>query len=282
MKFKLPVVILGCFAFTCAFANRQVPVLSAQQNAAQITQQMNGNLTDPPVGPSRVAGQEAGTAMPAQAQGQRQSNVFLLQKINSLTAQMNQLRGQLEVQAHDLKLLRDQQKAFYQDLDQRIARQTARQPQAPATQQKAASAPLPVPQALAPAALKPQGEKASYESAFDLIQKRQFVAAINAMQQFLKTFPKSQYAPNAHYWLGELFVTQNETATAVDEFNTVIKQYPDSPKVAPSMLKLGLIYYNQQKFNQARKQLSSVKNKFPDTASARLAKTKLEKMAALD
>ena len=47
-------------------------------------------------------------------------NAKLIDKIQSLQQEVQELRGQLEVQAHDLKLLQQQQVAFYKDLDARL------------------------------------------------------------------------------------------------------------------------------------------------------------------
>ena len=48
------------------------------------------------------------------------NNGLLLDKIQGLQHDIQELRGQLEVQAHDLKLLQEQQLSFYKDLDARI------------------------------------------------------------------------------------------------------------------------------------------------------------------
>lgn len=49
------------------------------------------------------------------------NNAKLIDKIQSLQQEIQELRGQLEVQAHDLKLLQQQQVAFYKDLDARLS-----------------------------------------------------------------------------------------------------------------------------------------------------------------
>lgn len=53
------------------------------------------------------------------------NNAKLVDKILSLQQELQELRGQIEVQAHDLKLLQQQQLAFYKDLDTRLGGSTA-------------------------------------------------------------------------------------------------------------------------------------------------------------
>ena len=48
-------------------------------------------------------------------------NANLIEKVLNLQKEVQELRGQLEIQAHDLKLLQQQQLAFYKDLDSRLS-----------------------------------------------------------------------------------------------------------------------------------------------------------------
>ena len=50
------------------------------------------------------------------------------------------------------------------------------------------------------------GEAEAYRAAYALVQGRQFEQAIPAFKQFLQRYPDGQYAANAHYWLGELYL----------------------------------------------------------------------------
>ena len=47
----------------------------------------------------------------------------LAEQVHNLQAEIQELRGQIEVQAHDLKMLQQQQLAFYKDLDSRLQNQ---------------------------------------------------------------------------------------------------------------------------------------------------------------
>lgn len=217
--------------------------------------------------------------------GTGQTPDILLSRIQQMQQEILQLRGQLEVQAHDLKLLKQQQTAFYQDFDQRLnnmkgnkssdgLRQTQTDQTAMNQQTPAAK---PAPTQVAKQA-DPQQVAASYEAAYHLIQQKQFTQAVDAMQTFLKNYPNNPYTANAHYWLGELYLAQSETDKAIQEFTTVIQQYPQSTKVAASTLKLGFAYYDKGQTDLAKQELQKVQQQFPDTTSARLAQARLDSM----
>jgi TolA-binding protein len=58
---------------------------------------------------------------------------------------------------------------------------------------------------VAPAAAQP-GEAEAYEAAYALVRSQKFDQAVTAFQQFQRNYPAGMYAPNAYYWLGELYL----------------------------------------------------------------------------
>ena len=203
-----------------------------------------------------------------QLQGSR--GAVLLNKLQALQTELQELRGKLEVESHDLKLLRDQQRAFYKDLDGRL---NQLQPAKEDLNKQATVEPV------KPSVVAVAGDDVqTYSLAFELVKAKKFGQAVAAMRAFVETFPKSHYAPNAHYWLGELYLLQGKLAQSVAEFQTVISQYPTSSKVAGARLKLGFAYYDLGKTQEAREELSKIKRDFPNTALARLAEARLNDM----
>jgi TolA-binding protein len=152
-------------------------------------------------------------------------NAKLIDKIQNLQQEIQELRGQLEVQAHDLKLLQQQQIAFYKDLDTRLnggsgqsaqaklttdlsleAKKTPSQPSTPSVPTKVtetAVTPLPV---LPVSKINPADEQIGYLAAYELVKNKRYDDAIKAMQIFAQKYPKGGYTANAEYWLGELFL----------------------------------------------------------------------------
>ncbi len=222
------------------------------------------------------------------------NNSVLLDKVQGMQQEIQELRGQLEVQAHDLKLLQEQQVTFYKDLDARLPNEplkTAKNgPSADMSINPTASAKNPITVDTIPtkpiigpvinntARNNPADEQISYLAAYELVKNKRFDEALTAMQTFVTQHPQGGYTANAHYWLGELYMVKKNYSGAIDHFNTVLKQFPSSSKSAASMLKIGYALAASGKRKDAILQLQQVVKNYPDTSTAQLAKTKLESL----
>jgi tol-pal system protein YbgF len=243
----------------------------------------------------------SGRDEPALARDDKQisRSVTLLDKVRGLQQEVQELRGQLEIQAHDLKLLQEQQLSFYKDLDMRLregsvkniaAASASGMPQnmpatvMPATTIPAKTAPaqpfatpinpvtLPV---MAKGRVNPANEQVSYLAAYELVKKKQYDNALLAMQAFVTKYPQGGYTANAQYWLGELYMVKNDYANAMAHFTIVLQNFPSSSKCAPSLLKVGYALAAMGRNDEARDKLQEVIQKYPDTNAAQLATDKI-------
>lgn len=216
----------------------------------------------------------------------------LLLQVQRLQQEVQQLRGQVELQQHEISTLKRQQQEQYMDLDARLQSRTGGAPpsangsgtgsaigmetiesQRPVGQDARTS------QAASRAdAAGPSGEKEAYRYAFDLLKRREFNDAVRAFEDLLVRYPNGEYADNARYWLGETNYVKQNYAAALTQFQRVLANYPLSPKVPGSMLKIGYIHYDQNDWPRARTTLQDVAKKFPDTTEARLAESRLDRM----
>ncbi|MBA2655527.1 MAG: tol-pal system protein YbgF [Tatlockia sp.] len=226
------------------------------------------------------------------------NNSDLVNKLQGLQQDIQELRGQLEVQTHDLKLLQQQQLAFYKDLDTRVrgTNSSVQSAQlAPNLQPKqeleiglapqiAASLPNANQDAVSNINLtntargNPADEQISYLAAYELVKNKHFDEALTAMQSFINQYPHGGYTANAQYWLGELFMVKHNFPKAIEHFEIVLKQFPSSTKAAASTLKIGYALAASGKDNEARNRLQQVLKNYPDTPTAQLAAIKLESL----
>ncbi|BCA96359.1 tol-pal system protein YbgF [Legionella antarctica] len=227
-------------------------------------------------------------------------NAKLIDKIQALQQELQELRGQLEVQAHDLKLLQQQQVAFYKDLDARLGNGSMAQnkpatditlgpkplnaqPTSPVT----ASTPIKttssatVPLVSAVSRTNPADEQISYLAAYELVKNKRYDNAINAMQIFVQKYPKGGYTANAQYWLGELHLVKKDYPKAIEHFEVVLRQFPGSSKSAASMLKLGYAQSATGNNQEAKILFQQIIKTYPDTSTAQLASVKLNSIKAL-
>lgn len=230
----------------------------------------------------------------------------LAEQVQNLQKELQELRGQLEVQNHELKQLKEQQLTFYKDLDARLAAagnnktaSLAPKIAAPAAKPVLPAAPAMMPSAKAPApakvAIVPTGipgkqaawqktanndaqQKDKYQAAYALIQEKRHQEALAAMQAFLVQYPQGAYSANAHYWLGELYMVKNNYPRAIEQFVIVLDQFPQSDKLAASTLKLGYALAASGRTIEARQRLQQVIDHYPGTTVAQLATDKLHAM----
>jgi len=198
-----------------------------------------------------------------------QSLLNMAQRIDSLQEQVREQRGRIDELENMNDALRKQQRALYADLDKRIAQLGA----GGAAPGSAAGAGVPAGPAAAGA------EQGAYLQALDLLKSGKYPDAIAALQRFLATYPKSDLADNAEYWLGEAYYVTRDFPKAAAAFRTVLDQWPSSRKAPDALLKLGYTQFEMKQYADARATLTDVTRRFPDSNAARLAADRLQQMS---
>jgi len=127
-------------------------------------------------------------------------------------------------------------------------------------------------------AASPEAEKASYDMAFQSLKDLKYADAAEQFQDFLGSYPNSDYADNAQYWLGESYYVTRNYDIALEAFQGLMNKYPDSPKVPDGLLKIGYTHYELKQWDKARAALTQVQEQYPDTTLARLAGSRLRSM----
>ncbi len=205
---------------------------------------------------------------------QNQSLVNLTQQVGTMERRDDEIQGRMEELEHNVSTTTDRQRQLYADLDARIQELEAslQARNAPNVLDGGTLSPgqLPVPGG---------SDRDNYQAAFELLKEQRYEPAAMAFQQFLITFPDSELADNAQYWLAEShYVTQMFEQSLV-EFGTVISKFPRSRKVPDALLKMGYCNYELKRWEDARAALKRVQADYPETTAARLAGQRLERMA---
>jgi tol-pal system protein YbgF len=84
-----------------------------------------------------------------------------------------------------------------------------------------------------------------YDTARKLIQNKQYDMAISQLRAVISQYPDGVYAPNAYYWLGEVFQAKPEPDldSARESLEQVIQFFPEHRKVPDAAFKLGKVYH---------------------------------------
>ena len=193
----------------------------------------------------------------------------LSQRLDAIEAQMRQLRGELEELQNGSDMLRKQQRDLYADLDRRLAALQAGPKSAVGPGDGGGGG-----------GADGGSEQAAYTHAFDALKTTDYASAITRFRDFLRSYPQSQLAGNAQYWLGEAYYVTHDYDNAAASFRAVGEQYPQSPKVPDALLKLGLTQIDQKKLTEARATLKQVGQRFPNSDAAKLAAARLQNIPA--
>ncbi len=122
-------------------------------------------------------------------------------------------------------------------------------------------------------------DRDNYQAAFELLKEQRYEPAALAFQQFLVSFPDSQLADNAQYWLAESYYVTDRFEDALQQFEIVINDYPRSRKVPDALLKVGYCNYELGRWDAARSALQTVQVDYSDTTAARLAEQRIQRMS---
>lgn len=200
------------------------------------------------------------------------SLVDLTIQVDSLEREAAMILGRTESLEHGAETTAERQRDLYVDLDERIR----------AIEESAHGEKVSVLDGgtLAPGQLPVPGgtDRNNYQAAFELLKEQRYELAAMAFKQFLVSFPDSQLADNAQYWLAESYYVTNKFSEALKQFSVVISQFPQSRKVPDALLKMGYCSYELEKWNDARTALTRVQSEFAETTAARLAEQRLLRM----
>ncbi|MGB5246569.1 MAG: tol-pal system protein YbgF [Woeseia sp.] len=198
------------------------------------------------------------------------SLVDLTLQVDELERQSADLLGRIDALEHEAAEGSSRQRDLYIDLDERIQKLESG---------SAASVGV-AGGALGPGELPMPGgsDRDNYQAAFEMLKEQRYEQAGMAFRQFLVSFPESQLADNAQYWLAESHYVSGEFQKALGQFKIVVDKFPRSRKVPDALLKMGYCNYELKRWNDARASLQRVQAEFSDTTAARLAEQRLARM----
>ncbi|QUJ68442.1 tol-pal system protein YbgF [Photobacterium sp. GJ3] len=195
-----------------------------------------------------------------------QMQLDMQRQLDELSRDVGELRGMVERNSYDMKQMLERQRELYREIDK-----LSRSKPAEVKEEKSDNSGGETYAANA-------DENSAYESAVNLILKeKDYVGAITAFNGFLSAYPESVYAANAHYWLGQLYFTQNKMSEAQSHFQSVV-DFQDSNKRADALLKMGVLAERANKPDEAKKLYQQVVAEYPNTATSQQAEKSLKSL----
>ncbi len=240
---------------------------------------------------------------------QNQGLLDLWEQLHALQSELAKLRGQLEVNNHEIKQLKEKQRKLYNDLDSRLqtlskqaneiksqggpslGENSSNQASSIAGREGESltieSVKQPAETGEAIESLPESGAaetgrqdtveiQSAYQSAFRLLKQAEYDQAITAFSLFLQEYPNSQYADNARYWMGEAYFVTRRFGQAITEYRALLDDFPDSRKAPVAMLKIGHSYRELGQSEESKQYYRMLIEKYPDTSAAKDAARELE------
>ncbi len=114
-----------------------------------------------------------------------------------------------------------------------------------------------------------------YSSAYADYARGNHDLAIQGFQEYLKSYPDSELADNAQYWIGESYYGKQKFAEAIEAWNLLLKDYPSSDKLPDARVKKGMALEKLGRRSQALLEYRYVVDRYPNSPAARQAREKL-------
>jgi tol-pal system protein YbgF len=224
-------------------ADRDVAVIQSnfQQNGNQLKDQVVG----PVVGLSTRMDQVSGDVRTLQ------------QAVADLTSAMSKMSGQLSDINNMIKVL-------------------SAPPAAPPPATVPAAGQNGAPGGAAAANMPPMSQTDLFNAANGDYNSGKLEIAMQEFQDFLKYYGNADMAPNAQYWIGQIYYSQKNYDAASQAFDLVVEKYPENPKTRDALFYKGMSLVAMSKRTQANGVFQGLIKQYPGTDTATRACTEVK------
>jgi tol-pal system protein YbgF len=123
--------------------------------------------------------------------------------------------------------------------------------------------------------LEPGNPEQLFAAAYSDYSRGNYDLALSEFRQYVESYPGSEMADNAQYWVGEILYAQKKLPEASAAFEQVRLISPNGDKTPTALYKRGLILLELSRKEEGVVQLLTVYNEYSKTKEAELAKNKL-------
>lgn len=114
-----------------------------------------------------------------------------------------------------------------------------------------------------------------FAAAYGDYSRGNYDLAISEFRQYVETYPSSEMADNAQYWIGESLYGKKQLNEAITEFDKVITSFSKGDKVAAARFKKGMVLIELGQQDAGRAELLNLVKLFPRSNEAQLARQQL-------
>ena len=147
----------------------------------------------------------------------------------------------------------------------------------PATGLPLAGAP-PAAAAAAPAVSPGMSPQRMYDTAWADYTNGQWALSIQGFEAYIRTYPRSELADDAQFYIGQTYYADGAFQDAVEAFDEVLNNYADGDIVPDASYKRGLALDRLGYGDRAREAFEHVVTNYPDSTMATLAQQALDRL----
>jgi len=114
-----------------------------------------------------------------------------------------------------------------------------------------------------------------FAAAYGDYSRGNYDLAISEFRQYVETYPTSEMADNAQYWIGESMFAKNKFAEAIAEFDKVVILFPKGDKVPAARYKKAMVLNESGQADAARTEFQALIKLYPKSNEAVLAKQQI-------
>jgi tol-pal system protein YbgF len=96
--------------------------------------------------------------------------------------------------------------------------------------------------------------------------------------EYLKYYPDTENAPNAQYWIGQIYYDKSDYDAALKNFDLLLSNYPDSRKVADGLYMKGQSLLKLNRKTDAAKEFRKLSSEYPKHELAAKSCAELRKL----
>lgn len=114
-----------------------------------------------------------------------------------------------------------------------------------------------------------------FAAAYGDYSRGNYDLAISEFRQYVETYPTSEMADNAQYWIGEAFYAKKQLNEAIVEFDKVINIFSKGDKVPAARFKKGMVLTEMGQQDAGRAEFQAIIKLYPRSNEAALARQQL-------
>ncbi|HEX8186244.1 MAG TPA: tol-pal system protein YbgF [Blastocatellia bacterium] len=114
-----------------------------------------------------------------------------------------------------------------------------------------------------------------FAAAYGDYSRGNYDLAISEFRQYVETYPSSEMADNAQYWIGEALFAKRQFNEAIVEFDRVAQLFPKGDKVPGARFKKGMALAETGQQDAARAEFAALIKLYPRSNEAALARQQL-------